>query len=56
MDTPKHIREKQLGIWLSKSPAERLRRFLEDNDVLMQFWKKAKNDINIARDKKTTES
>lgn len=56
MDTPDYIKKKQLDIWLSKPPAERLRQFLEDNDALMQFWKTAKKDINIARDKTTTES
>lgn len=41
-DTPQHIRELQLKIWLSKSPAERLKQFLEDNDALFTFWEKAK--------------
>jgi hypothetical protein len=41
-DTPKHIRELQLKNWLSKSPAERLKQFLKDNDALFKFWKEAK--------------
>jgi len=45
MDTPEYIKKKQLAIWLSKSPAERLRQFLTDNDTLMLFWKKMKNEI-----------
>ncbi len=41
-DTPQHIKELQLKIWLSKSPAERLKQFLEDNEALFKFWTKAK--------------
>jgi hypothetical protein len=39
-DTPQHIKELQLKIWLSKSPAERLKQFMEDNTSLFQFWNK----------------
>lgn len=41
-DTPQHIKELQLKIWLSKSPAERLKQFMEDNASLFQFWNKAR--------------
>lgn len=41
-DTPQHIKDLQLQIWLSKSPEERLRQFLIDNEVLYTFWKQAK--------------
>jgi hypothetical protein len=41
-DTPQHIKELQLKIWLSKSPAERLKQFMEDNTYLFQFWRSAK--------------
>jgi hypothetical protein len=37
-DTPQHIKELQLKIWLSKSPMERLRQTLEDNGQLLRFW------------------
>ena len=37
-DTPKNIKDIQLRIWLSKSPAERLKQFMEDNASLFQFW------------------
>jgi hypothetical protein len=40
-DTPRHIKELQLKIWLSKSPMERLRQTLEDNGQLLQFWSSA---------------
>jgi len=33
-DTPDHIKELQLKIWLSKSPGERLYQFLIDNDKM----------------------
>lgn len=42
-DTPKHIKELQLKIWLSKSPGERLKQFMEDNASLFHFWAAAKN-------------
>jgi hypothetical protein len=37
-DTPQSIKEIQLKIWLSKSPMERLKKMMEDNASLMQFW------------------
>jgi hypothetical protein len=40
-DTPQHVKELQLKIWLSKSAAERLKQFMEDNASLFQFWKAA---------------
>jgi hypothetical protein len=47
-DTPQHIKELQLKIWLSKSPMERLRQTLEDNGALLQFWSSA-HVINRSR-------
>jgi hypothetical protein len=41
-DTPQHIKELQLKIWLSKPPMERLRQMMEDNAALMQFWAEAR--------------
>jgi len=41
-DTPKHLDDIQLKIWLAKTPGERLKQFLIDNDALYNFWKKAK--------------
>ena len=41
-DTPQHIKDIQLKIWLSKPPGERLRQFLVDNEALYLAWKKAK--------------
>ena len=44
-DTPKHVQEIQLKIWLDKTPGERLFQFLTDNDVLYKAILKAKEDI-----------
>lgn len=41
-DTPQHIKDLQLQIWLSKPPMERLKQFLLDNEALHLFWNKAK--------------
>lgn len=41
-DTPQYIKDKQREIWLAKSPEERLRQQLIDNDVLFSFWNSAK--------------
>ncbi len=41
-DTPQHIKDLQLKIWLSKSPMERLRQMMEDNASLFKFWANAK--------------
>jgi hypothetical protein len=40
-DTPQHIKELQLKIWLSKSPMERLKQTLESNGQLLHFWSNA---------------
>jgi hypothetical protein len=43
-DSPRHIKELQLKIWLSKAPGERLLQFLKDNEVIFNIWKKAKEE------------
>jgi hypothetical protein len=53
-DTPKNIKELQLKIWLSKSPGERLRQFLEDNASLFQFWAAARKS-NLSQGNKGIE-
>ncbi len=54
-DTPQHIKDLQLQIWLSKPPGERLRQFLIDNEVLHTFWKQAKlaHQKNLSEEKIT---
>lgn len=41
-DTPKHINDYQLKLWLAKTPAERLHQMLLDNEALLKFWKTVK--------------
>lgn len=45
IDTPKHVQEIQLELWLAKSPGDRLLQFLTDNDALYKAILKAKEDI-----------
>jgi hypothetical protein len=58
-DTPQHIKELQLKIWLSKSPGERLRLTLEGNGQLLHFWSSAqvvgssRNDQKFNREAET---
>ena len=51
-DTPQHIKELQLKIWLSKSPGERLRLTLEGNGQLLHFWSSAQI-VNRNQNKKS---
>ena len=41
-DTPAHIKDLQLKLWLSKSPEERLLQFIRENDAWWQALKEAK--------------
>lgn len=41
-DTPTYIKNIQLKIWLSKTPAQRLKQFLVDNEAFYNFSKKIK--------------
>lgn len=52
-DTPQHIKDLQLKIWLSKSPGERLKQFMEDNASLFQFWKAAQKSNSKSTGSKT---
>ena len=44
-DTPDHIKKIQLQIWLAKSPAERLRQAIQDNEALFTFWEQARSEL-----------
>lgn len=46
-DTPQHIYDLQLKTWLSKTPAERLLQFLQDNDDMRSALKEAKEKLNL---------
>ena len=37
-DTSEEIKQLQLAIWLAKSPEERLRQFMIDNEAMYRFW------------------
>jgi len=45
-DTPQHIKDLQLKIWLSKSPSERLQQFLLDNEALYKFWQMISKNLS----------
>ena len=47
IDTPRHIHELQLKLWLSKSPGERLYQFLIDNDAMLNALRQAKEKMGI---------
>jgi hypothetical protein len=46
-DTPEHVRQKQLEIWLSKPIEERLLLTLKMNDDLFTFWNEVKKNITV---------
>lgn len=41
-DTPQHIKDLQLKIWLAKTPAQRLQQLMVDNEALIKFWAEVK--------------
>lgn len=45
-DTPDHIKQLQLELWLSKTMSERLEQFILDNDALFKLWKQAQQQIS----------
>ena len=55
-DTPQHIKNLQLKIWLSKSPGERLLQLLKDNEELYLFCKKGKAALSKATISKLSDS
>jgi hypothetical protein len=56
-DTSQDIKALQLKIWLSKSPMERLKQMMMDNEALMQFWSVThKSDNNLPVSQTTRES
>ena len=44
-DTPDHIKELQLKMWLSRPPGERLKQFLLDNEAFFKFLEQAKEKL-----------
>jgi len=45
-DTPEHIKDLQLKLWLSKTPEERLLQFIRENDA---WWRALKEAKEIAK-------
>lgn len=35
-DTPEHVKQLQLKIWLNKAPGEQLKQFIIDNDSFLK--------------------
>jgi hypothetical protein len=46
-DTPQHIKDLQLQLWLSKTPGERLYQFLTDNETMLNGLREAKKKMGI---------
>jgi len=55
-DTPSHIYEIQLKIWLDKSPEERLFQFLKDNEAMYLFCNAVRNLNQIQVDLESNKS
>jgi hypothetical protein len=41
-DTPEHIKQIQLKLWLSKPSGERLLQFIQDNELMLKALKEVK--------------
>lgn len=48
-DTPAHIEELQLKLWLSKSPGERLLQALKNNEGVYLMFKDAREKLQIKK-------
>ncbi len=44
-DTPEHIKQLQLKIWLEKTPGQRLTQFLIDNDSFFKMIQSARESF-----------
>ena len=49
-DTPQHIRDIQLKLWLSKSPVERLFQSIKDIEVMRKVLRDAKINLGLPLD------
>lgn len=50
IDTPQHIKDLQLKLWLEKTPEQRLMQFLKDNDEMFRFIMESKKKLGIKYD------
>ena len=48
-DTPQHVKDIHLSLWMSKTPGERLYQFIIDNDAMYQALReyKIKNSLSL---------
>lgn len=44
-DTPQHVKDLQLKLWLAKEPGERLRQLMINNDALYKFWDEVRANL-----------
>ena len=51
-DTAQNIKQLQLKIWLDKTPSQRLRQFLQNNEDLLNFWAKIKSQQTVSANEK----
>lgn len=49
-DTPKHIKDLQLKLWLQKTPEERLLQFITENDAWWNALREAKEKMKTAKE------
>lgn len=55
-DTPQHIQDLQLKIWLSKSPGERLLQAIKNNQEMFLFAKEGKKAMSELQQSKSNAS
>jgi len=53
-DTPDHIKQLQLDIWLSKTIPERLEQFIIDNDAMFKMWRQMQQQVSSNINTNTT--
>ncbi|HEX8314214.1 MAG TPA: hypothetical protein VF609_04445 [Flavisolibacter sp.] len=49
-DTPQHIHDLQLQLWLSKSPGERLLQALKNNEYVFLLFKHGREEMKRIKD------
>jgi hypothetical protein len=55
-DTPEHIQDLQLKIWMAKSPGERLFQALKNNEELFLFFKHAREAMQKTKQQLSEET
>jgi hypothetical protein len=46
-DTPQHIKDIHLKLWLEKTPGERLYQAIKDNEAMLNAFRDAKRKLNL---------